>query len=85
MHTLRSNPYLPLAPQLLKEMNEKCGNDYEFVHNILFLENIELLSKYWDEGKISSLKSVKMGNEINSDNCFLKILHLLLIVQSEVV
>lgn len=72
VHTLRSNPYLPLAPQLLKEMNEKCGNDYEFVHNILFLENIELLSKYWDEGKISSLKSVKMGNEINSDNCFFK-------------
>lgn len=63
---LYSNPYIPLTPKLLKEINEKCPNDYNLRHNCLFLENIELLSKYWDEDKILSLKAVKAGDEANS-------------------
>lgn len=61
------NPYIPLTPQILNEIKKAHISPWELSRNPLFINNIDLLAKYWDENVIISLNNEKKQRNANGD------------------
>lgn len=63
------NPYIPLTPQILNEIEKEKISSWQLCDNSLFVNNVDLLAKYWDENVITSLKDKKRKKERQNVGC----------------